>query len=253
MGASPYLAGRIIMEATRSRRALVLWVLFPLSMLLLFGWSRSQSAGGLGPAFASTAPGILVGAALFFSCLGGPVSVITSERERGTLGRLGASPMSGSQYFAGLTLAHLAIASGQAALVYGLTYLAGGRIDGSPVGCFLLLLLCTSAYVGVGFIIGTRYTSGSDEINGAVAGIGVPLLVLGGTFFPAESLPPTLFAVAHLNPVFHMNQAFTAVARGEVDLWSVWPNVILLIVFTACSVWLGEREFNRMFLHEAKP
>lgn len=250
--ASLHLAGRILLEFTRSRRVLGLWVLFPLAMLLLFGWVRSEDLGGFGPAFAFTAPGILIGAALFFSCLGGPVSVIVGERERGTLRRLLASPVTGGQYFLGLTLAHVAIAFGQAGLVYGITYLVGGRFAGSVVGALLILLLCTAAYVGVGFILGTRYASGAEEINGTVAGVGVPLLVLGGTFFPADTLPPPLYAVTQLNPVFHMNQAFRAVAREHVGMGEVWPSVLLLSAFTVGAVWIGSRAYNRMLRVEQR-
>lgn len=240
------LAGRMLLELSRSRRVLGLWVLFPLAMLLLFGWVRSEEMGGLGSAFAFTAPGILIGAALFFSCLGGPISVIVGERERGTLRRLLASPMTGSQYFMGLTLAHLCIALGQAALVYGVTYLVGGRFAGSLAGGCLVFVLCTGAYVGVGFIIGTRYASGAEEINGTVAGVGVPLLVLGGTFFPADELPPALYAAAQLDPVFHMNQAFKAVARGGARMGEVWPSVLVLCLFTVFAVWMGARAYNHM-------
>jgi len=243
----------MILEFTRSRRVLGLWVLFPLAMLLLFGWVRSEEMGGLGPAFAFTAPGILIGAALFFSCLGGPVSVIVGERERGTLNRLMASPMTGRQYFAGLILAHMAIALGQAALVYGTTYLVGGRIEGSLVGGITILGLCIGAYVSAGFVIGTRFASGTEEINGTVAGIGVPLLVLGGTFFPADNLPPALFAVTQVNPVFHMNRAFTAVARGDSAIWEVWGSVVLLIGFVVCAVWVGSQAFNRMLTTHTRP
>lgn len=242
---SLYLAGRMLLEFGRSRRVLGLWVLFPAAMLLLFGWVRAQGPGGVGPAFTITAPGILIGAALFFSCLGGPVSVIVGERERGTLRRLLASPTSGGQYFAGLTLAHLAIALGQAALVYAITYLVGGRFVGSIALGLLVLVLCTGAYVGVGFIIGTRCAARSEEINGTVAGIGVPLLVIGGTFFSAEAMPPALRTIALLDPVFHMNQAFRAVAAGKT-LGAVWPSVLILCLFTVPAVWLGGRAFNRM-------
>ncbi|MFC1661521.1 ABC transporter permease [Gemmatimonadota bacterium] len=248
--ASFHLAGRMLLEFTRSRRVLGLWILFPVAMLLLFGWVRLEDMGGLGISFEVTAPGILIGAALFFSCLGGPVSVIVGERERGTLRRILASPMSGGQYFMGLTLAHLAIALGQAALVYGITYLVGGRFAGSVIGGLVILVLCAGAYVGVGFIIGTRYASGAEEINGTVAGVGVPLLVLGGTFFPADMMPPALYAAAQLNPVFHMNLAFKAMARGEAGMAEVWPSLILLCVFTVCAVWMGSRAYNRMLRAE---
>lgn len=244
--ASLHLAGRMLVEFTRSRRVFGLWVLFPLSMLLLFGWVGIDGAGGRGPAFAAVAPGILVGAALFFSCLGGPVSVIVGERERGTLRRLLASPMSGGQYFAGLTLAHLAIAFGQAGLIYGVTYLAGGRFAGSIGEGLVVLVLCTGAYVGAGFVIGTRVASGAEEINGTVAGLGVPLLVLGGTFFSADMLPPVLHGAAQLNPVFHMNQAFKTVALGGAGIGETWPSELLLGLFTVGAMWMGARAYNRM-------
>jgi ABC-2 type transport system permease protein len=222
-------------------------------MLLLFGWVRAEAMGGMGPAFAFTAPGILIGAALFFSCLGGPVSVVVGERERGTLGRLRASPMTGGEYLAGLILAHLAIAMGQAAFVYGITYLVGGRFSGSVLGGMLVLALCVGAYAGAGFVIGTRVAAGTEEINGAVAGIGVPLLVLGGTFFPAETLPNVLFLVTQLNPVFHMNRAFRAVARGHAEMGEVWPNLLVLLATTVLAMWWGGRALNRLYKAEQSP
>lgn len=243
---SLHVAGRVLLEFSRSRRVLGLWVLFPLAMLLLFGWVRVEPRGGLGPAFEYTAPGILIGAALFFSCLGGPVSVIVGERERGTLVRLLASPLTGTQYFLGLAVAHVVIALGQAGLVYGVTYLAGGRFAGSLPWGLVVLLLATCAYVGVGFLIGARYASGAEEVNGTVAGVGVPLLVLGGTFFSPDALPPAVYAAAWLNPVFHMNQAFTGVARSDVGLSEAFPNVVILALFAVASVWLGSRAYARM-------
>jgi len=240
-----YLARRMLLELTRSRRVLGLWVLFPVAMLLLFGGVRSESMGGAGAAFAFTAPGILIGAALFFSCLGGPVSVMAGERERGTLSRLGATPVTGSQYFAGLVLAHLAIALGQSVLVYGITYAAGGGIDGSVAGSMVVLVLCTVAYVGAGFIIGMRWASGTEEINGTVAGIGVPLLVLGGTFFPTDMLPSALYAATQFNPVYHMNEAFRAVVRGEAGVWDVWPSLLVLGAFAVLAVLSGGRAWDR--------
>lgn len=243
---SLYVAGRILLELSRSRRVLGLWVLFPLAMLVLFGLVRVEERGGLGPAFEYTAPGILIGAALFFSCLGGPVSVIVGERERGTLRRLMASPLTGGQYFLGLALAHVAIALGQAGLVYGVTYALGGRFAGSVAWGVLVLLLSTGAYVGMGFVIGARFASNAEEINGTVAGVGVPLLVLGGTFFSAEALPPVLYALDWLNPVFHMNQAFTGVARSRVGMSEVWPSVVVLGLFAVGSVWMGSRAYRRM-------
>jgi len=227
-----HIASRMLLELARSRRVLWLWVVFPVSMLVLFGWVRIESSGGIGPAFGFTAPGILVGA----------VSVIVGEKERGTLRRLGASPVGPRQYFAGLALAHVVVAMGQAVLVYGITYLVGGRIEGSVLGSLSVLVLCATTYVGAGFIIGTRFATGTEEINGTVAGVGIPLLVLGGTFFSTDLLPRVLLGVAQLDPVFHMNRAFTAVARGQAGIVDAWPSLVVLGVFTAASAWMAARD-----------
>jgi len=44
-------------------------------------------------------PPTLVGAALFFSCLGGTVATVVAEREQQTIKRLFLSPLSGVSYF----------------------------------------------------------------------------------------------------------------------------------------------------------
>ena len=87
LSGSLLIAMRILRELMRTRRALLMWAVFPLLMLLLFGMIYS-SGGGSAHSFDRTAPGILTGAAMFFSCLGGPISVLVAERQSGTLRRL---------------------------------------------------------------------------------------------------------------------------------------------------------------------
>lgn len=239
------VAGRILTEFRRSRRTFALWIVFPAAMLVLFGWVGADELG-VGPAFALTAPGILIGAGLFFSCLGGPVSVLVGERERRTLRRTLVAPLDGSAYLAGLVLAHLAVAAGQVVLVYGITYAVGGRFAGSlPLGAAILVLTVV-AYVGLGVFFGTRIARSAEDANGAVAGIGVPLLVLGGTFFSTDRLPPVLHALAQLDPVYHMNEAFKGVARGDAGLHDIGWNLGLLVVLALLTAALAARSYNRL-------
>jgi len=240
------VAGRILTELVRSRRVLTLWIAFPASMLVLFGWVRADDLGGLGPAFAWTAPGILIGAGMFFSCLGGPVSVLVAERERRTLRRLLVSPLGGYAYFWGIVLAHLTVASGQVALVYGVTYASGGTFTGSVALGSLIVILSALAYVGVGLYIGGAVARTTEDVNGVVAGIGVPLLVLGGTFFSADELPPALHTLAQLDPILHMNEALKAVAREGAGLAEIWASLLLLGILAAVAMIVGARSYNRM-------
>ncbi len=244
MPASLVVASRILTELGRRRRVLALWVVFPAAMLVLFGWVRAGRLG-VAEAMTVTAPGILIGAGLFFSCLGGPISIVVAERERRTLRRLLASPLEGRSYFVGVVLAHLVVAAGQVGLVYGITVAAGGGFRGSvPLGA-AILVLSVLAYVGLGFLVAGKIARTAEDVNGAVAGVGVPLLVLGGTFFPSQELPPVLGNLALANPIFHMNEAFRAVAAGTRGA-EVTGNVVLLTVLAAGAVALGTWSFRRM-------
>lgn len=220
-------------------------------MLLLFGLIYSGSAGRA-RSFDATAPGILVGAALFFSCLGGPVSVIVAERERRTLGRLLVSPMKPASYFLGIFLAHCVIASGQTLIVYGLAFLFGGRFRGSiPLGA-AIILLSVASYVGLGFFFGSRFAKRTEDVNGPVAAFGVPLLVLGGTFFPVSILPPYLLALAYFDPIFHMNEALKAVSAGAAGASEISTHLLLLLLFAAISLALGLISYRRILTKEQR-
>jgi ABC-2 type transport system permease protein len=245
------VARRILTELVRTRRSLVFWVVFPTLMLLLFG---TMYAGGKGPgiSFDHTAPGILVGAALFFSCLGGTVSLLAAERDRRTLRRLLVSPLSPAAYFLGITAAFLVIAAGQALIVYGVARSFGGRFHGAfPLGA-LIIALTVCVYVGLGFFFGARFARRTEDVNGPVAGFGVPLLVLGGTFFPVSLLPPSLLALAQVDPVFHMNQALKGVWAEARTLAEVGVHVAVLAAFAALALGLGIHSYRAMLAQEKR-
>ena len=244
------VARRILAELARTRRSLVFWAIFPGLMLLLFGLIYAGRSGDTAASFDTTAPGILIGAALFFSCLGGPIAVMVAERERRTLRRLLVSPLHPAAYFLGIVLAFLAIAAGQTAIVYGVAWFFGGRFHGNPGLGALVVLLSVFSYVGLGFFFGARLARRAEDVNGPVAAFGVPLLVLGGTFFPVSLLPDYLLRLVWLDPVFHMNQALKGVsARG----WS-WEeaglHLAVLGLFTALALLLGVRSYRHLLAQE---
>jgi ABC-2 type transport system permease protein len=242
---------RILIELIRMRRNLIFWVVFPTLMLLLFGLIY---AGGNNTtkSFDSTAPGILIGAALFFSCLGGPVALIVAERERRTLRRLLISPLKPTSYFLGIVLAYLLIAFGQAIIVYGIAFVFGGRFHGSIWLGFIIIVLSVFSFVGAGFYFGARFTKRTEDVNGPVAAFGVPLLVLGGTFFPVSILPSYLLTLAYLNPIFHMNQALKSVSALGKGIGDISTHLIFLIIFTVMALLLGARSYTSMLIQEKK-
>ena len=230
---------------------MVFWVVFPTLMLLLFGLIYAGNGRTAG-SFDRVAPGILIGAALFFSCLGGPIAVIVGERERRTLRRLLVTPVRASSYFLGVAVAHSVIALVQALIVYGIAAAFGGRFHGSLLLGALIVGLSVVSFVGMGFVFGAHFSRRTEDVNGPVAAFGVPLLVLGGTFFPPEMLPPFLLKLAQLDPIYHMNMALKPVSALGAGAADIAPHLALLAGFAIVALALGTRSYRSLLARERR-
>ncbi|MEG5016011.1 ABC transporter permease [Microcoleus sp. B4-C3] len=247
------VAQRILIELGRRRRSLVLWSIFPVSILLINGLILKERANlTTAKAFETAAPASLVGAALFFSCLGGSVATVVAEREQHTLKRLFISPLSGTSYFLGIFLAHSCIGIGQVILVYTIASFLGAQFQGSILlGCAIILLSIVS-YVGVGFILGTQFARRTEDVNSLVAAFGVPLLILGGAFLPTSLFPKSLLELAQYNPIYHMNEALMGVWADGKDLADIAEHFWYLFIFSIAMIAGGWLSYRRMLRVERR-
>ncbi|MGY6528937.1 MAG: ABC transporter permease [Cyanobacterium sp.] len=242
---------RILTELIKRRRSLIFWSIFPISILFINGYILGERANlELSEALKMAAPPSLVGAALFFSCLGGSVATVVSEREQKTLKRLFISPLSGFSYFLGIFIAHALIGIGQTILVYGVIFSRGETIEGSFFLGFTILCLSIAGYVGVGFILGTQLAKRTEDVNAIVATFGVPLLIVGGAFLPTSLFPDGLLRVAQFNPIFHMNEALIGVWAGGDDFREVQNHFWFLLIFSGVMLVSGWFSYYRMVQSE---
>ena len=236
---------RLLLEQWRQKRGLVFWAIFPATMMLLFGLVYANNIS-MRAGLDAAAAGILVGAALFFSCLGGTVAIIAAERERGTLARLRTTPLRPSAYFLGVVLSQLLLALMQVFILYCIALLIGVQYHGSLLFGGLILLLSVFSYVGMGFFLGVRFARRSEEVVVALSAIGVPILVLGGTFFPLEIMPQAMQNLAQLNPILHMNQAFKGVAAYGKSFVDLRFELIFLLGFCGLCLGLGIHSYQQL-------
>lgn len=241
------VAQRILMELWCRKRSLIFWAIFPSLLLVLNSLILQERVQiPLAEAFTRAAPPTLVGAALFFSGLGGSVATVVAEREQQTLKRLFLTPLSGVSYFLGICLAYGVIGFGQAALVYGIALSQGASFSGSIGASVLVIVLSIAAYVGLGFVLGTQLARRTEDVNALVAAFGVPLMILGGTFLPATFFPDTLLNLARFNPIYHMIEAFYGIAAEGETLAEVGPHVQFLGLFAAAMVLCGWGSYRSM-------
>jgi ABC-2 type transport system permease protein len=247
------VAQRILLELGRRRRSLIFWGIFPITILLLNGFILAERANlSTAEAFTNAAPVTLVGAALFFSCLGGSVATVVAEREQHTLKRLFLSPLSGLSYFLGIFVAHACIGIGQGILVYFVATLFGAQIEQYWLLGLLIILMSISAYVGLGFILGTQLARRTEDVNALVAAFGVPLLILGGTFLPASLFPESLLNIAQFNPIYHMNQALLGIWAQEETFTDIQFHFWFLVGFTLLMTGGGWLSYQGMLRRERR-
>ena len=247
------VAQRILIELLRRRRSLVFWCIFPVSVLLLNGFILAERAKlSMAVAFENAAPSTLVGAALFFSCLGGSVASVVAEREQQTLKRLFISPLSGTSYFLGIFLAHSCIGIGQALLIYTISAFWAANFNGSIVLGGVIILLSIASYVGLGFILGTQLARRTEDVNALVAAFGVPLLILGGAFLPTSLFPKNLLDIAKFNPIYHMTEALLGVSADGDGLSQIANHFWFLLLFTILMVLGGWLSYRRMLMGERR-
>ncbi|MBD2187909.1 ABC transporter permease [Pseudanabaena mucicola] len=245
---------RILLELFRTYRTLLLWVIFPISMLLLNGFVLAEGSKiTTDESFKLAAPATLIGAALFFSCLGGTMSTIVSERESLTIKRLLIAPLNGVSYFLGIFFAYATIGMGQTLIIYTVASFWNVRFSGSALMGILVILASIGSYVGMGFVLATKFARRAEDVNSLVAGVGVPLLILGGAFFPTTFLSKDLLLITQFNPVYHMSEAFTALSSDSKDLSN--PDMILhlrfLVGFFIIAIASGWLAYKRMLQNES--
>ena len=244
---------RILKELWYRKRNLIFWAIFPISIFLLNSYIVAQrSKLPLTKAMEFVAPSTLVGVALFFSCLGGTVATIVSERENKTLKRLFLSPLSGISYFLGIFLAHSCIAIGQSLILYTIASFWNVEINGSILLGISIIILSIMGYVGVGFILGTQLARRTEDVNAIVATFGVPLLILGGSFLPSFLFPKTLLEIAKFNPIYHMNEALIAVWTRGKSLIGIRENFVFLCIFALLMIVSGWFSYQNMLQKERR-
>jgi ABC-2 type transport system permease protein len=241
------IAGRIVTELRRRRRSLIFWMIFPVIILVINSLILEERAAiSRAEAFQTAAPPTLVGAALFFSCLGGSVATVVAEREQQTLKRLFLSPLSGVSYFLGIFVAHCGIGLLQTVLVWGVAIAVGATFQGSMGLALLVIVLSIAAYVGLGFLLGTQFARRTEDVNALIAAFGVPLLLLGGAFLPISLFPESLLTWANYNPVYHMIMSLEGALSAELEWSAIAPHFSFLVMFAIAMTVTGWAAYQRM-------
>ncbi|MGD9675323.1 MAG: ABC transporter permease, partial [Candidatus Bipolaricaulia bacterium] len=155
-------------------------------------------------------PGIVI-MGFFVAGLFGVPGTILFGRERRILRAYWVTPLRVPQYFAGFALGHLAICAIQLICVWSLARFAFG----THVALFhplplLVLVVASVTFLGFGFLVASLARTGNGGM--ALANIvNMPMMFLGGLFYPLGQLPAALRAIMMANPVTYLGDALRGV------------------------------------------
>jgi len=133
-------------------------------------------------------------------------------RERRILRAYWVTPLDAPRFLAGFSLGHL----GLCALQFVCVWLLGRFAFGAHVNLFqplpmLYLVLSVVTFLALGFLVAAL--APTPNAGMAIANIvNMPLMFLGGLFFPTGSVPPALRVIMMANPVTYLADGLRASA-----------------------------------------
>jgi ABC-2 type transport system permease protein len=131
-------------------------------------------------------------------------------RENRVLRRYWVTPLGVPRFLGGFALGHIALCVLQLTCVWILgRFVFGAKVDLLRPLALLYLALSTVTFLALGFLVAALARTANSGM--AIANIiNMPMMFLGGLFFPTGSAPPALRVIMLANPVSYLADGLRA-------------------------------------------
>lgn len=196
-----------------------------------------------GPSRVPEALGGVLAVAVIASAFTSLAIAIGFDRRSGALLMLATTPLSRTSILGARCLAALAVVGVQTALLGLTAALLGWRPDVSALALVPILAIGTSTFAALGFALGGAVRA---EATLAIANASfLALVAVGGTTFPASSLPQPLATVVGLLPSSALAELLRwATGATAVAGSSLLAQTILLVAWGSIGVLVAARTFR---------
>ncbi|MFF3850111.1 ABC transporter permease [Streptomyces sp. NPDC002328] len=225
---------------------LIVGLVFPVMLLLMFGYLVGGGRGVSGEYLDYLVPGMLALTMAFG--LEGTMLSVTQDLNKGVIDRFRSLPMADGAVLVGRSAADMLQSAVGLAVLIAVAFALGWRTHGG-FGGFLgavgLLLLFRFAMLWIG--IHLALVAGKPEMVQAVQILVWPVGFLSNAFAAPDSMPAWLGALVEWNPMSHTATAvrdlFGAPGGAAGHIWpaTLWPLALLAVFFP-----LAVRRFNRL-------
>jgi len=104
--------------------------------------------------------------------------------------------------------------------------------------------LCVLSGIGIGTFVAT-YTTSGQQARLVAFFINPPIASLSGALTPIEAMPHWLQPITWLNPLRHFGLIARGVLVKQSGLAELWPNFLVLALFTIVLVGLSVSRFRK--------
>jgi ABC-2 type transport system permease protein len=230
----------------RNRRTVIFSVVMPVVFFLLFGTGKSYSDESAG--HGNVAAFVMVSMALYGAMLSttGGGAMVAVERSQGWSRQLRLTPLTSTAYIAVKVLVAMLLGGLSVVVTYTAGALSGAHMDGS-VWVVTGLAVWVGSLVFAAFGVFMGYLLPSENVM-QILGPGLALFAfLGGLFLPLDQMGSTFRAIAHVTPMYGLNQVVHAPLTGDAPGWAAVVNVaVWLAVFVGGAVWRFGRDTARV-------
>jgi ABC-type Na+ efflux pump permease subunit len=189
-------------------------------------------------------PGILFMSLIFMSQ--GISADVWIESERGTLRRIATAPRPLAAFVAGKVLAGGLLMAGVILIALALGVWAF-QIPAARAPFALAWSACAGMAFTALLMVLQLGASSARTANVMTSMVVFPLLMVGGSFFPFETMPAWLARIGRLTPNGWALLQLKGILSGEADPALIGPAFLGLLAITALAVALAPRVLRRRF------
>jgi ABC-2 type transport system permease protein len=194
--------------------------------------------------FEFLAPGFMA-LTVVMGTLTGLGSAISREKEQGTMDGIMVAPIPRNAIVAGKMMAQTVRGLIQGFLILGLSMLLFGvQVYGSPILMVVVMLLGVASFSGIGLIV-TSLAPEQETAQMMMVLLQFPMMFLSGLLFPMEQLPGWLQYVGKALPLYYAADALRKVIVLSANLSQIFPNVVVLIVYSLATLGVAIPVFNK--------
>ncbi|MEM2899378.1 MAG: ABC transporter permease [Thermoplasmata archaeon] len=149
-------------------------------------------------------PGIIAMASMSTS-LFGTVSINAELRQKGIIRKLATTPITRAEWILSNIIYQIFLAFISTALILIVSYAVFSVNLTINLWLGIFVILNVFAFAGLGMLL-TRFAKEAESASAAANALMFPMMFLAGTFFPLETMPEFLAAIAKVLPLYYVNE-----------------------------------------------